>query len=148
MSEMTEFYKRVVEDHVTTYQFTTLFQETVEQNDLSLLIQTLLQQSDEVLRFMSEHFTFEEQFVFPSILSAHPDGSLIDTILNLSKEHGELLLGATTMIEMAQLGETMCSETRRILFSLTQRMCTLSFEHEKRENELYDAVLLEPENRV
>jgi len=143
MIEMKDFYKKIAEDHVTTYQFTTLFQDAVEQNDLTLLIDTLLQQSDELLAFMSDHFTFEEQLVYPFILKSYPDGTLTDTTLQLAKEHGELAIGVHTMIELAQFGDNMCSETRKILFSLTEKMCALSFAHEKRENELYEKVLVD-----
>ncbi len=142
MTDDKEFYRILVEDHVKTREFSTIFLELIEQNDVKLLAKTLKSQQAFLLPFMTEHFAYEENIVFPAIISAHNNGLITDKVLALTKEHGELLVGVSTMVEIVDQGESKCLESKELLFSLTKKMCLLACDHESREDELYSQILL------
>ncbi len=142
MTDLRKFYNILVEDHVKTREFSTIFLKIIEQNSVELLVKTLRDKQSYLLSFMNEHFDFEENIVFPSIISAHNDGLITDRIQTLTKEHGQLLTGVNTMLEIAEQFEEKPLQCKDILFSLTEKMCLLSSKHESEEDQLYSEVLL------
>jgi hypothetical protein len=120
-------------EHKFIISYLEKFDAMVNEKELGLVHTKLQAVAPHLQRQVSDHFAFEEEFIFPAALAGTPSSELITLVLRLQKEHGIIEREIMEIFDLVTGSGDFTAHIGQEIALRAQRVAPIIREHTARE---------------